>query len=244
MGEHLVYKNNFALYFWPSSGVSWSCDRKEDICVFIPLNISILRLHYIALSYIPSLQTVIEHYSHRPQSPATRCPPGWRWCLAHRVPGTPARSPVQHPPCSPLLSACAPWSARRETRCHCWWWERGGGGEEEQGWRPETPSVGETERRDWLIWEHSEDDNCEQESRTHSSRNEGALVCFHYLTPQKHSFISYTFIIHLIQCAGIRGAVISSSGQQKHQTKISSPRKAPRPSRFEKTVCTFQTCMP
>lgn len=61
---------------------------------------------------------------------------------------------------------------------------------------------------------------------------------FIHLIHIHHSFI------HLIQCAGIRGAVISSSGQQKHQTKISSPRKAPRPSRFEKTVCTFQTCMP
>ena len=68
---------------------------------------------------------------------------------------------------------------------------RGGGAGVETGdsicWR-------ETERRDCLIWEHSEVDNCEQESRTHSSRDEDALVCFHCLTPQKHSFISYTVI--------------------------------------------------
>lgn len=81
---------------------------------------------------------------HRPPSPATRCPPGWRWSRVHRAPDTRAPSLTRRRPCSPLLSACGPWSARRRTRCRCCPRRRGGGAAEERASRPGTPSATET----------------------------------------------------------------------------------------------------
>ncbi len=99
------------------------------------------------ITVIKCLTDSMQHPSgssaYRPQSPARRCPPGWRWCQVHRDPDIRARWPEPRQRCWRPRSACGPWSAHTRRRCRCCRPERGGGAVAVPAWRPETPSAGD-----------------------------------------------------------------------------------------------------